>query len=134
VNTINFKKGDNIIEEGNLGDCAYIIEAGSVEVSKLSPHGDKHILGILEKSEIFGEMGLIDGLPRSATVKALEDCIVSVFSKETFNSLADHNPEALIPIFKILTRRLRSTLALVGNVPKNSVNTFLLDTPGRPLV
>ncbi len=135
VNTINFKKGDNIIEEGNLGDCAYIIEAGSVEVSKLSPHGDKHILGILEKSEIFGEMGLIDGLPRSATVKALEDCIVSVFSKETFNSLADHNPEALIPIFKILTRRLRSTLALVGNVPKNSVNTFILDTPpGRPLV
>ena len=134
MNTINFKKGDNIIEEGNLGDCAYIIEAGSVEVSKLSPHGDKHILGILEKSEIFGEMGLIDGLPRSATVKALEDCIVSVFSKETFNSLADHNPEALIPIFKILTRRLRSTLALVGDVPKNSVNTFILDTPGRPLV
>ena len=134
MNTINFKKGDNIIEEGNLGDCAYIIEAGSVEVSKLSPHGDKHILGILKKSEIFGEMGLIDGLPRSATVKALEDCIVSVFSKETFNSLADHNPEALIPIFKVLTRRLRSTLALVGNVPKSSVDTFLLDIPGRPLV
>jgi len=134
VNTINFKKGENIIEEGNLGDCAYIIEAGSVEVSKISPHGDKHILGSLEKSEIFGEMGLIDGLPRSATVKALENCVVSVFSKETFNSLADHNPEALIPIFKVLTRRLRSTLALVGNVPKNSVNTFLLDTPGRPLV
>jgi len=134
VNTINFKKGENIIEEGNLGDCAYIIEAGSVEVSKISPHGDKHILGILEKSEIFGEMGLIDGLPRSATVKALENCVVSVFSKETFNSLADHNPEALIPIFKVLTRRLRSTLALVGNVPKSGVNTFLLDTPGRPLV
>ena len=94
----------------------------------------KHILGILEKSEIFGEMGLIDGLPRSATVKALENCIVSVFSKETFNSLADHNPEALIPIFKVLTRRLRSTLALVGNLPKSSADSFLLDTPNRPLI
>ena len=134
MNTINFKKGDKIIEEGNLGDCAYIIESGSVEVSKLSPHGDKHILGILEKSEIFGEMGLIDGLPRSATVTALDVCIVSVFSKETFNSLADHNPEALIPIFKVLTRRLRSTLALVGNLPKSSADSFLLDTPNRPLV
>ena len=118
MNTINVKKGENIIEEGNLGDCAYIIEDGSVEVSKLSPHGDKHILGILEKSEIFGEMGLIDGLPRSATVTALEDCIMSVCSQETFNNLADHNPEALIPIFKVLVRRLRSTLALVEDLQK----------------
>ena len=134
MNIINFKKGEDIIEEGALGDCAYIIEEGSVEVSKLSPHGEKQVLAVLEKSEIFGEMGLIDGLPRSATVTALDDCVVSVFSKETFNSLADHNPEALIPIFKVLTRRLRSTLALVGNLPKSNADSFLLDTPNRPLV
>ena len=134
MNTINFKKGEDIIKKGTLGDCAYIIEQGSVEVSKLTPHGEKQTLGILEESEIFGEMGLIDGLPRSATVTALDDCVVSVFSKETFNSLADHNPEALIPIFKVLTRRLRSTLALVGNLPKSSADSFLLDTPNRPLV
>ena len=115
---INFKKGENIIEEGTVGDCAYIIEEGSVEVSKLRPYGQKQILGVLEKSEIFGEMGLIDGLPRSATVTALEDCVMSVCSQETFNSLADHNPEALIPIFKVLVRRLRSTLALVEDLQK----------------
>ena len=134
VDVINFKKGEDIIKEGTLGDCAYIIEGGSVAVSKFTPHGEKQVLGVLEKSEIFGEMGLIDGLPRSATVTALDDCVVSVFSKETFNSLADHNPEALIPIFKVLTRRLRSTLALVGNLPKSSADSFLLDTPNRPLV
>ena len=118
MNIVNFKKGEDIIEEGTLGDCAYIIEEGSVEVSKLSPHGDKQVLGVLEKSEIFGEMGLIDGLPRSATVTALEDCVMSVCSQETFNNLADHNPEALIPIFKVLVRRLRSTLALVDDLQK----------------
>ena len=118
MKTINFKKGEDIIEEGTLGDCAYIIEEGSVEVSKLSPNGDKQILGVLEKSEIFGEMGLIDGLPRSATVTALEDCVMSVCSQETFNNLADHNPEALIPIFKVLVGRLRSTLALVEELQK----------------
>ena len=118
MKTINFKKSEDIIEEGTLGDCAYIIEKGSVEVSKLSPNGDKQILGVLEKSEIFGEMGLIDGLPRSATVTALEDCVMSVCSQETFNNLADHNPEALIPIFKVLVRRLRSTLALVEALQK----------------
>ena len=119
MDTINFKKGEDISEEGTLGDCAYIIEEGSVEVSKLSPHGEKQVLAVLEKSEIFGEMGLIDGLPRSATVTALEDCVVCVFTKETFNNLADHNPEALIPIFKVLVRRLRSTLELVGTVKKS---------------
>ena len=118
MDTITFKKGDGIIEEGTLGDCAYIIEQGSVEVSKLTPHGEKQVLGVLEKSEIFGEMGLIDGLPRCATVTALENCVMSVCSRETFNSLADHNPESLLPIFKVLVRRLRSTLSLVGALQK----------------
>ena len=118
MDTVDFKKGEDIIEEGTLGDCAYIIEQGSVEVSKLTPHGEKQVLGVLEKSEIFGEMGLIDGLPRCATVTALENCVMSVCSRETFNSLADHNPEALLPIFKVLVRRLRSTLSLVGALQK----------------
>ena len=120
MDTISFKKGEEIIEEGALGDCAYIIEQGSVEVSKLTLHGEKQVLGVLEESEIFGEMGLIDGLPRSATVTALEDCVMSVCSKETFNNLADHNPESLIPIFKVLVRRLRSTLALVETLQQNN--------------
>ena len=120
MNIINFKKGEDIIKEDTLGDCAYIIEEGSVEVSKLSPHGEKQVLGILEKSEIFGEMGLIDGLPRSATVTALGDCVMSVCSQETFNNLADHNPESLIPIFKVLVKRLRSTLALVENLQRGN--------------
>ena len=119
MDTIYFKKGEDIINEGAVGDCAYIIEQGAVEVSKLTPQGEKQVLGVLERSEIFGEMALIDGLPRSASVTALENCVVSVCSKETFNYLADHNPESLIPIFKVLVRRLRSTLALMENLQKN---------------
>lgn len=122
MDTNDFKKGEDIIKEGDLGDCAYIIEQGSVEVSKLTPQGEKQVLGVLGRSEIFGEMGLIDGLPRSATVTALENCVMSVCSRETFNSLADHNPESLLPIFKVLVRRLRSTLALVEALQKKIGN------------
>lgn len=120
MDTINFKTKEIIIEEGSPGDCAYIIEKGSVEVSKITLNGEKLVLGVLEKSEIFGEMALIDGLPRSATIIALEDCVLSVCTKETFNYLADHNPESLIPIFKVLVRRLRSTLGLVENIQKKT--------------
>jgi len=108
-----FKPNTDVIKEGDLGDCAYIVEAGSLEVSKINNQNNKQVLGRLKENDIFGEMSLIDSLPRSATVLALEDCTISVMTQETFNNLAQHNPEALMPILKVLAKRLRATLTLV---------------------
>ncbi len=116
MKTKYFKKGEEIIKEGMLSDCAYIIDAGQVEVSKLRPNGEKQIIGVLNENDIFGEMGLIDGFPRSATVVALADCTISIMTQEAFNSLAQHNPEALMPILKVLAKRLRATLTLVEDL------------------
>ena len=101
-----------------MSDCAYIIGEGRVEVSKKLPNGDKQIIGVLNKNEIFGEMGLIDGFPRSASVIALEDCSISIITQDSFNNLAQHKPEALMPILKVLAKRLRSTLTLVEDLQK----------------
>jgi len=109
-----FKPDADVIKEGDLGDCAYIIEVGSLQVSKINDQNKKQILGRLKENDIFGELGLIDGLPRSATVTALENCTVKVLTKKAFNSLTKSNPNALIPIFKVLATRLRSTLKQVG--------------------
>ena len=108
-----FKKGTKIIEEGTLSDCAYIIESGRVQVSKTMSNGEEQVIGILEENDIFGEMSLIDSLPRSATVLALEDCTISVMTQEIFDSLSRHNPEALMPILKILANRLRKVLNIL---------------------
>ena len=108
-----FKKGAKIIEEGTLSDCAYIIESGRVQVSKTMSNGEEQVIGILEENDIFGEMSLIDSLPRSATVLALEDCTISVMTPEIFNSLSKHSPEALMPILKILASRLRKVLNIL---------------------
>jgi len=116
MKTLFFKKGTKIIEEGTLSDCAYIIESGRVQVSKTLSNGKEQIIGILEENDIFGEMSLIDSLPRSATVLALEDCTISVMTQETFNHLAQHNPQSLMPMLRVLAKRLRSTLALVENL------------------
>ena len=109
MKTRYYKKGAEIIKEGMLSDCAYIIESGRVEVSK-QINGERRSIGILKESDIFGEMGLIDGLPRSATAIAHENSIVHVLDKETFDSLSKKNPDALMPIMKVLTCRLRDTL------------------------
>jgi len=116
MNTKYFKKGEEIIKEGMLSDCAYIIDSGKVEVSKILQNGEKQIISLLNENDIFGEMGLIDGFPRSATVVALEDCTISIMTQEAFNSLAQNNPEALMPILKVLAKRLRSTLTLVEDL------------------
>ena len=116
MNTKYFKKGEEIIREGMLSDCAYIIDTGKVEVSKKLQNGEKQIISLLNENDIFGEMGLIDGFPRSATVVALQDCTISIMTQEAFNSLAQNNPEALMPILKVLAKRLRSTLTLVEDL------------------
>jgi CRP/FNR family transcriptional regulator, cyclic AMP receptor protein len=119
MNTKYFKKGEEIIKEGMLSDCAYIIDAGKVEVSKKLQNGKKQIISLLNENDIFGEMGLIDGFPRSATVMALEDCTISIMTKGAFNSLAEHNPQALMPILKVLAKRLRSTLKMVEDLQES---------------
>ena len=110
MKTLYFKKGEDIVQENDLSDCVYIIHSGLVEVTRMTAEGEKKVIADLGENEIFGEMGLIDGLPRSATVTALEDSTVSSISKECFDSLSRHNPEALMPILKILVSRLRAVL------------------------
>ena len=124
---VYFKKGEEIIQEGTLSDCAYIIDSGQVEVSKKKPNGEKQIIGILQENDIFGEMGMIDGFPRSATVVALEDCTISIMTQEAFNSLAQHNPQALMPILKVLAKRLRATLSLVEELQEGKPSSHLKD-------
>ena len=119
IEVLKYKKGESIICEGERSDCAYIIEFGSAEVFKSLPNGEQQFLGVLAQGDIFGELGLIDGLPRSATVKALDGCRIRKLSHETFVSLAKQNPKALMPILKILASRLRQTLKLVNRLQES---------------
>ena len=105
----NLKKGEVVFHEGNPSGDAYIISLGSIEILENTASGQK-VLGILGENEIFGEMGLIDGQPRSATARAREDSVVYVLTPKTFDNMVQENPEALLPILKILINRLRETM------------------------
>jgi CRP/FNR family cyclic AMP-dependent transcriptional regulator len=119
----SFKKGELVIKEGSLSSDAYIIELGSVEVSKRLPGGKIQIITKLDKNDIFGEIGLIDQLPRSATVRALEDCRTSIMTPDIFKSLAKKNPKALMPILKVLAKRLRNTLKIIEDIDEQKLHS-----------
>ncbi|MBT3184039.1 MAG: cyclic nucleotide-binding domain-containing protein [Nitrospina sp.] len=121
---LKFKRGETIIHEGEQSGCAYILESGMAEVCKSLPNGDQQFVGTLVQNDIFGELGLIDGLPRSATVKATDSCkIRKLLSQETFGSVVRNNPQALMPILKVLVNRLRHTLRLLDKLEKKQLTS-----------
>jgi len=113
---VKYKKGETIIREGDSGDSAYIIESGAAEVCKSLPNGEEQFIGALGQSDIFGELGWIDGLPRSATVKALDNCRIRKLTPESFDSLSKLNTQALVPVLKILSNRVRQALRLLNKL------------------
>ena len=106
----NLKKGEGVFRENDPSDCAYIVGVGAIEICKKTPRGQK-VLKVLGDNEIFGEMGLIDGLPRSATARARQDSVVYILTSKNFDNLVHKNPKALLPIMKVLTSRLRQTMS-----------------------
>lgn len=103
-----FRKGKFIVRQGTHGTSAFIIEKGKVEVSRTDDKGNKTVLCVLQEKDIFGEMGLIAGWPRTANIMALEDCIIAVLSRETFVKLPPDNP-AVLRIKKIMAERLKNS-------------------------
>ncbi len=70
--TTHFAENDYLFEEGDVGDCAYIIESGSVELS-IDKGGKILVIATLGEGEVLGEMAIIDKRPRTATARALEE-------------------------------------------------------------
>ena len=101
------RKGQVIFNEGSRSDYAFIIEDGQVEVSRRRKDGNVEVVDILGRNEIFGELGMIDGGPRSATVTALENGKVTLISRKDLNSMSRKDPKAWFPIVKAMSARLR---------------------------
>ncbi|MCX7858059.1 MAG: Crp/Fnr family transcriptional regulator [Deltaproteobacteria bacterium] len=103
-----FVKGKVICCEGEPGDSMYIVLSGKAKVSLVHDYKE-YILAFIEKGGFFGELSLIDGLPRSANVEAVEDCEVLAIHRGDFLRLLRQSPEISIEIMKMLSERLRST-------------------------
>jgi CRP/FNR family transcriptional regulator/CRP/FNR family cyclic AMP-dependent transcriptional regulator len=101
------KKGQVVFQEGSRSDFAFIIENGQVEVSRRRKDGNVEVLDILGQNEIFGEMGMVDGGPRTATITALENSKVTMISREDLNLMTRKDPKAWFPIVKAMSARLR---------------------------
>ena len=108
--TKTFVKEEIIFQQGERSKYAYIIESGKVGIYKENKYGKKTLIGILKKSDLFGEMGLIDKYPRSATAIAMEKSRLTLVDESRFSFLCEHNPKFIVTLIKTLSSRLRDTL------------------------
>ncbi|MGH8737549.1 MAG: cyclic nucleotide-binding domain-containing protein, partial [Burkholderiales bacterium] len=96
-----------VMVAGDLTDSLYIILAGRLKVMMSDADGKEVILSILGPGEFFGEMGLIDDSPRSASVVAIEPCELLSIAKRDFGKCLADNFEMAMAVMRGLVRRLR---------------------------
>jgi len=100
-----------VFKEGDPGDALYIIKNGKINVLKRTSSGQESVLATLGKDAIIGDMAVIDGMPRSASVATVQDTVFLVITKEDFKNLLGTVPEIGFQILKLMTERLRKTNA-----------------------
>ena len=91
-----------LFRHGDKGDAMYVVRNGEVTVER-----DGRIMETLGGGDIFGEMALIDGAPRSATARAKTDCEVAPINEKTFLFLVHETPFFAIAVMRTLAGRLR---------------------------
>lgn len=103
-------RGTTLYQEGEEGDCLYIIKSGRVKILTKSPDGQERTLAYLGRpGEVFGEGSLLLGEPRSATVRADTACDLLVLTKKDFGALLEGNPSMSLHLSRMLSRRLALT-------------------------
>jgi HEAT repeat protein len=100
---VEVSAGEQIIEKDELGDTMYIIVNGKVRV-----HNGEVELNILKERDIFGEMAVLDAEPRSASVTALEDCLLFRLNQDSFYELMADRIEITRGIVRVLSGHVRA--------------------------
>ena len=108
MNTRTFKKGEIIFRQGDPSSCMYDVFWGKVGIYANYGTPEEKLLTTLETEQFFGEMGMIEGLPRSATAVALAgDTKLRVITPESFQTYFQESPAKVLLIMQNMSSRLR---------------------------
>jgi CRP/FNR family cyclic AMP-dependent transcriptional regulator len=117
-------RSTTVMTGGDPTDSLYIVLSGRLKVMMSDAEGKEVILTILGPGDSFGEMGLIDDEPRSATVVAIEPCELLYIAKRDFKKCLAENFDMAMAVMRGLVRRLREADRKIGSLA-------LLDVYGR---
>jgi CRP-like cAMP-binding protein len=117
-------RSDVVFTEGAEADACYIVTEGRIAISNKSFDGRESMVAIMERGDLFGEMGLFDGLGRSAEARSLEQSAVLRIPYDVLRSVWETKPELLWSVVRLLSQRIRATDEALADA-------FFLDVTGR---
>ena len=118
-NKIMFKKDSTILVESEEGTALFFIIKGKVKVTLQSKEGKEVILSLLKENDFFGEMALIDGTNRAATIVACEPTELFIIKRDDFLNLLKTYPEISISLLQEISKRLRFADLMIKSLSLN---------------
>jgi CRP/FNR family transcriptional regulator, cyclic AMP receptor protein len=122
--TRRFSKGDFVFHEGDPGESLYVVAEGVISVFVTSEDGEEMVLAHLHSCDMFGELAVIDGGPRSASAKAVEPTTLVALTQPAFVHALQQTPQLIEALHRSLGRLLRRVLVQASDL-------VFLDLPGR---
>jgi len=118
-----YPKNCLLFAEGEKGNNLYIIQSGSVKITKII-NNQEIVLAVLGKSDIFGEMAMLDDKPRAATAEIYEDCTLLAVNKDNFSKLIHDQPDMVVKLTSMMAER-------IWLLYRQLDNTFIEEPLGR---
>jgi CRP-like cAMP-binding protein len=122
--TKSVPRGATIFVKGDAGTCLFAVVSGAVQVTAASREGKSAMFNQIGAGEIFGEIALLDGRPRTADAMAFTDCRLMIIERRDFLPLLHDFPDVAIKLLELLCSRLRRTSEQVEDL-------MFLDLKGR---
>jgi len=97
-------EGTTVFIENMPGESLFLIRKGTIRISRMFAEGDEKTLVVLGPEDIFGEMAVVDGLPRAATARVAEDASLISLKKKDFDALCQSEPELALKLVKNIMR------------------------------
>ena len=119
-----FREGEAIFQQGDPGQMLYLVESGQVRIYVQDEEGQETSVTLCGPGDMFGELAVIDGLPRSASAVAMDRTVVHILSRDRFREHMRRSPQLALNFMKTLSVRVRYSTQQVSSLT-------LLDTPGR---
>ena len=119
-----YKARQAIVEKGEPADEFFVLLRGRAKVMSRGADGSLAAINVMGAGEVFGEVGILDGQPRSATVTTLEQCEMAVVDKRAFNELLASSPSIAGKLLAVLARRIRELTIRIED-------RAFLDVPSR---
>jgi len=113
---VRFRTGDCVFREGEAGTTMYIVQSGRVQLFR-ETDGDKRPLGTLERGDFFGEMSILEGLPRTQSAEVVEDSELIEINTTIFDKMIRGNIEIAVRMLRKLSIRLREAERKLAETP-----------------